>query len=420
MESIYNNLSTLIENAKKSLNKPYKVETIEAKLEELSKINKEAEEIISSTSYTQEQRNENLNKFKELKQQYRDILDSHKDKRSEAIKQEQLSQAQLDQGNTQTENLHITKNYNNSTNMDTKDIIEFMKIIPIFNGDRNTLDNFISTVNMIDNTLTENKKKGFFEFIYTTRLDKKTQNKVKQSGIPTNTEQILNKLKTIFKPKKTANTILNELTKLTQNSHSITKFGEYIETLIGELTELQTLDIGEQHRTTITAINYNIGFNTFKNGLNDRNIIQTIEASRVKTLQEAITLAEEVKSDNKTQQILYQSTQRNNYRNRNNSNNYQNNPKNNNNNNNNQNYNRDNNNNKEKHNMNRNKQSNNNRYNDNKNRNDYNRNNYRRNNQGYNQNIHCVNENNYSTDNPENFSDPEVVEQNYPPEGQEE
>ena len=69
MESIYNNLSTLIENAKKSLNKPYKVETIEAKLEELSKINKEAEEIISSTSYTQEERNENLKRFKELKQQ---------------------------------------------------------------------------------------------------------------------------------------------------------------------------------------------------------------------------------------------------------------------------------------------------------------------------------------------------------------
>lgn len=162
MESIYNNLSTLIENAKKSLNKPYKVETIEAKLEELSKINKEAEEIISSTSYTQEQRNENLERFKELKQQYRDILDSHKDKRSEAIKQEQLSQAQLDQYNTQTENLHRTKNYNNNTNMDTKDIIEFMKIIPIFNGDRNTLDNFISTVKLIDTTLTENKKKRIF------------------------------------------------------------------------------------------------------------------------------------------------------------------------------------------------------------------------------------------------------------------
>lgn len=431
MESIYKRLNNNIENAKKALNKPYKLETIDEKFTELGTLTAEAENTLLSSIYSEEQRVANLDKFKELKRSYKEILDTHRRKRFALLTQEKT------QDNKTLEIPHSSQNTQNQYTMDTRDIIQYMKIIPIFTGDKQTLDNFISTVKLIDNTLTTEQKVTFFDFIYTTRLDKKTQNRVKQLGIPTSTDQVLTKLRTIFKPSRTANTLLNELTNLTQNTHSITKYGEYIESLISELTEIQILKLGEEHRNTVTAINYEIAFNTFKNGLNDRQIIQTIEASRVKTLQEARILAEEVRTTNKTQRILYQNAQRRNNRNSN-ANNGNNTQNSNNNNRSNNNYNR--NNNRNNNNYNRNHQNNNsNNHNNNNHRNNQsnNRNSYNnnRNNQNRNRNIHRIgnddntnednyNEDNYNeenyNDNQGNLNDPEIDEQTYSPEGQDE
>lgn len=78
--------------------------------------------------------------------------------------------------------------------------------------------------------------------------------------------------------------ILKELTSLVQ-SESIRKFADSVETLTMELNELQVETLGEANRDAISSANAMIAFNVFKNGLKNREIVRTIEASRKKTLQ---------------------------------------------------------------------------------------------------------------------------------------
>lgn len=93
-------------------------------------------------------------------------------------------------------------------------------------------------------------------------MDIKIQNKLKQNGIPTNVTQLIDGLRTTFRIKKTPNTILNELTKVTQGNLSIAKFVDNIENLIPELNELQITELGETVRDVISNIDFKIGFNS--------------------------------------------------------------------------------------------------------------------------------------------------------------
>lgn len=277
MDVLISSIETLTENAKKSINRPYKIETINGKLEELTKIQTEAEKILSSKEYSKEFRAQKLTEFIRLKTEYIEVLQQHKTKT-------------LVTEDTETEPEDVK--------METKEIIEYMKIIPIFTGDRKTLENFISTVQLIADSLPDTKKVSFFDFIFKNRIEAKIQNKIKQLENPQNITELLKQLQSIFRPKRTANSILSQLTRLTQGDHTIIRFSEYIETLIIELTELQTIELGESHRPTIASVNYSIALNTFKNGLNDRSIIQTLNAAKVKTFQEAIAVAEEARMSN--------------------------------------------------------------------------------------------------------------------------
>lgn len=102
------------------------------------------------------------------------------------------------------------------------------------------------------------------------------QNNVKQNGVPSGIPQIIEKLKNIFKIKKTHNTMLTELTKITEGNSNIAKFVENFEKIVTDLNELQITGLGETSRSIITDINYKIAFNSFKNGFNGRGIIRTI------------------------------------------------------------------------------------------------------------------------------------------------
>lgn len=389
MEPLLSSIETLIENAKKSLNKPYKLSTITTKLEELQKLQLQAEKLLCSDEYSKEERSIKLGIFIQLKNKYTDVLEQHK---RQGLYTE-------DEGEEQT-TYQNTTHTQQTTNMDTKELLEYMKIIPVFTGDRRNLESFVTTIEIIDETLIDTKRQSFFNFIYKTRIDKRIQQRIQQLGNPKNLKETIAYLNTICKPKRTVNTILNQLSGLTQGEHSITKFGEYIENLTTELTDIQTLNSEPQYRAHTASLNYTIALNTFTNGLSDRNIRQTLDARGVKTFQEAVLLAEELRVKNIARNRNYQrrtnttngNQQQNNHNNRRNEN-YKD-----------PNYGRQ-----------KNYNNDNRRYQNNNNHGNYNNNRYGQ--PSTSNRINCINKDEQTQ---ENYKEPEIVESSYSPEGQEE
>lgn len=82
--------------------------------------------------------------------------------------------------------------------MDTAELLQYMKFIPVFSGEKTTLHNFISTIELLDT-----KKPPFFDFVLKNQLGIKIQNEIKQDIIPTNMRQLIDKLRETFRTKKT-------------------------------------------------------------------------------------------------------------------------------------------------------------------------------------------------------------------------
>lgn len=313
METIIEEIENLTLTARKSIYKPYKSETVNEKLKFIEEKNEEFTKILADEKLDETELNNWKTKFEVATANYKQILQSHIDKRQESEKTEEPR-----------ENTDTSKNTLNiqPAKMETAELVQFMKLIPVFTGDKTALDNFISTIELLSNSMTAAKRDIFFSFVLTNRIDVRVRNKIKQIGTPTDMTQLVKSLKQIFKTKKTENTLLNEITRAVQGNASVDKFAENIENLITDLIELQITDLGEECRETITSLNYKIGFNAFKNGLNDKDMVQTLEASRVRTLQEALQLAEEMQTSRQQQKIMYQTAQsqenkpRNNHRGR--------------------------------------------------------------------------------------------------------
>ena len=173
---------------------------------------------------------------------------------------------------------------------------------------------------LLNDTIELEKQPSFFNFIFKTKLTARVQNRVKQGTIPITVEQLISVLRNTYRIKKSTNALLNELTRIVQTD-SIRKFSDRIETLVTELNELQIGELGESSRNSIIRANEMIAFNSFKNGLKDREISRTIEASRIRSFTEAIEIAEETSSDMRQNRVMFQTSQRrangNNWTNRN-------------------------------------------------------------------------------------------------------
>lgn len=296
MDLIYEKIETLIANAKKSLSKAYALETIQAKREEVERLQKKVEKILADTEITDEIRLAHTKRFNDLKKDAIDILETHANKGKvkdiPQLETEKIVEMAL-------------------TNLNASDLASYSKLLPVFNGFKEELNSFVANLEILRETVTEEKQNAFFNFVFKTRLTQKVQNRVKQGAVPTNIIQLISELKRAYKIKKSPNTLLNELTRIVQTD-SIRKFSDRIETLITELNEIQIGELGEGSRTSIITANETIAFNAFKNGLKNREVSRTIEASRTKSFAEAVEIAEETSSDMKQSQIMFQSAQRGN------------------------------------------------------------------------------------------------------------
>lgn len=414
MENLLEKLNSILINAKKSLNRPYALETVNAKRKEVIEIQRQLEDYLIDSSVTEGDRNRIIQNFSKLREETLGLLAQHIEKRT-------------------TDRKVIT----NSVNMDISELYSISKLIPIFTGKKDELNNFITNLELVYGTVVPEKQSSFFNFVFKSRLEQKVQNRVKQENVPTSVNELVVALKKAYKPTKTSNSVLQELTHTVQKGE-IRGFADKIETLVNELNEIQISEVGESDRSAIFRTNSVLAFNIFKSGLRDQQIVSTIEASRVTTFVEALRIAEDSASRIKERNVFYQISNHDNrfdsvntgnsYRqNNNNRNNYNNNRNRNNNtnrnyyNNSNRNYNNITNGNNIDYRSNNNHSNNNsshyNRHNNNNNRNYYN-NNYNNNHRGNNRNNNQRgNRRNYNVNqiqNQGNQQEPESTHQDSP------
>ncbi|XP_073820645.1 uncharacterized protein [Musca autumnalis] len=385
MDKVLQSLGILISNARKSLSKPYTKETIGKKKSELENLQTdfknilEKEELVDPVKFR--------TRFNELKAEALGLLLEH----SESAQQVRDKNTAEQEGK-----------------METSDLKTIVTLIPVFTGKKEDLESFAANLELVYETVPEEKKEFFFKYVFCSRLDSRVKNRVKQKGVPKNITELLSALKAAYKPVKSSNAILNELTGLTQRNNNLQGFANKIESLVSELNEIQISDLGEQCREAIIATNNLTAFNTFLNGLQDQQIVSTIEASRVSTFADALRIAERYVSRTKQKDVMYHNAQTNRdnkngkkkyYNNGNNNKRYNNNNGNNDSNNNNgYNRNKGNKNNKNNNRNGRNNSNNNNRNNNGnrKNNNNWNNNNHNgnnnRNNNNYNSRDYNVNQ----------------------------
>lgn len=278
MDEILNELKSIAANARKKINQPYSKETIETKRNEIQDLEDRYRQLIDPTDQEQD---DLLSKFEQVKKEAIGTLKAHIDRRNQ-------------------------KTIEKMTALNLNEISTIAKIIPIFNGRREDLDIFITNLKLVYATIEAEKRVSFFSFVFNSRLESKVRNRVKQNSPPTTVESLITALKTNYGPTKSANSLLNELTKVTQRNNNLSGFATKIESLVAELNEIQISEEGENNRSSIVSTNNRIAFNSFMNGLTDPQILATIDASQVKTFAEALSIAEKVDSRAKQGQVMYQ------------------------------------------------------------------------------------------------------------------
>ena len=305
---------------------------MKAKRIELERLETKKTSTLESIKLEQTEKQKHTEKFAKLKKEALEILKLHEDRAQQSnsnntVEGEESREQQSNSNNTVEGEQSREINTMATNALNTTELASISKLLPSFNGAKDELEPFVANLEIIRDTISTEKQISFFNFVFRTKLTTRVQNKVRQISVPTNVETLLSSIKRAYGIKKSPNVILNELTSVVQ-SDSIQKLADRIETLTMELNELQVEALGEASRETISNTNAMIAFNAFKNGLKNREIVRTIEASRKKTLHEAIEIALEASSDIRQSQIMFQSAQTgNSSRNNKNGNNYNNNNK---------------------------------------------------------------------------------------------
>lgn len=317
MDQIYERIETLITNAKKGINRPYTAETIEAKKEELDGLQREVEKILGNKEVSDSDITSHTKKFGDLRTYAIETLNAHLSKQRKVISPEPEFLSGLNDSEEENTTSKINKQgvipkTITMAHLDLNELSTISKLVPIFNGKRDELQNFITNIELVNETIPAGKTQPFFSFIFKSKLDLKVQNRIKQQNTPTTITELVNLLKSSYRPLRTANSVLNELTKIVQKGSNLMGFASKIEMLVTELNEVQIAEQGEANKASIVQTNNSIAFNSFINGLKDAQTLATIDASQVTTFSEALAIAEKIDSRAKQAQVLYQTSRGNN------------------------------------------------------------------------------------------------------------
>lgn len=174
-----------------------------------------------------------------------------------------------------------------SIEMSTISYADIKDLIPKFDGEKKSLDEFIQIVDSLASQLTEEKDKKLFNLSVRSHLTNRAFNSIRHLQVAT-WAQIRQSLKDKLNPLD-ATTCYNALThaKQTQNE-SITDFAMKVETLLTNLNRSSTIDANEETRKFVQTNNEKLAKRAFENGIMNFQLKTLIIAKNKNTLESAI------------------------------------------------------------------------------------------------------------------------------------
>ena len=204
------------------------------------------------------------------------------------------------------------------------DILHTVKLIPEFNGESAQLNNFLSLIEYLHNTLKNDDKPKLVEFILKTKLSEKARKKIANNIKIETLDDLKTSFMKTFKTIRSALLVQSELMNSTQGNNTLTRYIDRIQNLNYELSNLQMTDKGQAEKEVIVMMNEQMAMNVFKKGLKEPMRSMVVSA-RVETLQSAIDLANEAEATQFSADVYNYKTSSYRMRNDNNRGRYQNN-----------------------------------------------------------------------------------------------
>jgi hypothetical protein len=188
--------------------------------------------------------------------------------------------------------------------MDKFDIKTAATLIPIMDGTQEVTERIIDGIEMYETCLeSDNCKKMLISFILKTRVNKSAKLKLKQK-YESITELILD-MKTYLLTKKSASSLLSQLSNITQRDMSVKEFGDAIEDMFVNLTISQANN-NENAYEILRPLNESMAVKRFADGLRNRRLGTVISARDYGNLKDAIRAAEDEESAQRpSQSILF-------------------------------------------------------------------------------------------------------------------
>lgn len=176
------------------------------------------------------------------------------------------------------------------------DLSTALKLVTVFEGEARTLNNFLSTIEYIAETLKDDIERGkLLDFILRTRISDRVVTKLGTKEKPTTIADLVKIFKELFTVKKSALHIQNELARIKQGDQNIQAFSTKIESLMTDLSNVQISNLGNEHKAIIIKLSDTAALDAFKAGLNEP-IKTTVFAAKPANLADAVKLAAEVES----------------------------------------------------------------------------------------------------------------------------
>lgn len=294
--NIIHELKTLLETFKNQRNHKFSTRVFNNKLKKLNTL---------KTNFTDKENNLRLQKFDlkiiveyktkffDLFKEAKEILNGCKD---EAISNNSCSSDSdenadgTDNSNSELDNTVVSE----SSTMSAFNVIECLKVIPFFNGDKPAeYTSFLELVRYIYESLNNDDKKKLIEFVSSVKISESVKNKLCHLPKPENFDSLKQNFESVFACQKNPLKLQSELSKEFQGNRSIKDFASSIETLISQLNSVQIKAQGADNRNIICKLNDEVALNSFKNGINS-HLKPTIFAAQPKTFSEAVKLAEEI------------------------------------------------------------------------------------------------------------------------------
>lgn len=175
--------------------------------------------------------------------------------------------------------------------MDKFDLKTAVSLIPVMDGNEETTEKIISSIELYDSYLQKPECKTLLiSFILKTRLSKSAKLKLKTEY--TTCSNLVNDMKLYLLTRKSSNALLTKLNSISQNEMSVTQFAGKIEELFVDLTISQA-NSNDKAYEVLRPINEQLAIKKFADGLRNRRLSTIIAARDYENFKDAVRAAQD-------------------------------------------------------------------------------------------------------------------------------